>query len=222
MKPPHLFYPILKVRQIIFHLVIIVLNTCKMFVIKQTDASDSIYSNLLYKLYLEASQVKNSGIAIRDIAYLDSKIEEGKGIVALINGSLAGFCYIESWEHDKYVANSGLIVTEVYRDLGIANKIKHKAFSMSTKMYPNSKIFGLTTSLAVMRINSALGYRPVTYNRLTTDEEFWYGCSSCPNYDILRRTNRETCLCTAMVFDPNDSLFTEKQLSDYKIKNNEE
>ena len=65
-----------------------------------------------------------------------------------------------------------------------------------------AKIFGITTSLAVMRINSELGYKPVTFSELTSDESFWKGCQSCPNYDILTRNKRNNCLCTGMLYDP--------------------
>ena len=54
-----------------------------------------------------------------------------------------------------------------------------------------------------MKINSELGYVPVTFSELTDDEMFWKGCQSCVNYDILTRTNRKHCLCTGMLYDPN-------------------
>ncbi|HRG91111.1 MAG TPA: hypothetical protein PLW44_18940, partial [Chitinophagales bacterium] len=60
----------------------------------------------------------------------------------------------------------------------------------------------LTTGLAVMKINSDLGYEPVTYSELTDDEEFWKGCQSCVNFQILQSKERKNCLCTAMLYDP--------------------
>jgi hypothetical protein len=71
-------------------------------------------------------------------------------------------------------------------------------------LYPDAKVFGLTTGLAVMKINSELGYEPVTYSELTQDEAFWAGCKSCINYEILTQKQRKHCLCTAMLFDPAD------------------
>jgi hypothetical protein len=62
----------------------------------------------------------------------------------------------------------------------------------------------LTTGLPVMKINSELGYEPVTYSELTQDEDFWAGCKSCVNYDILMSKERKNCLCTAMLYDPKD------------------
>jgi hypothetical protein len=149
-----------------------------------------------------ASKERGTGIARRTYEYIASKITEGKAIIALDGEKFAGFCYIESWNEAKYVANSGLIVHWDYRGQGLARKIKHKAFKLSRKKYPDAKLFGLTTGLAVMKINSELGYRPVTFSELTDDEQFWKGCQSCVNYDILQRTNQSKCLCTGMLYDP--------------------
>ncbi len=121
------------------------------------------------------------------------------------DGTWVGFCYIEAWEHEKYVANSGLIVSPAFRKTGVATEIKHKVFELSRQKYPAAKIFGLTTGLAVMKINSDLGYEPVTYSELTTDEEFWKGCKSCINYEILMSKGRKNCLCTAMLFNPAEA-----------------
>ena len=150
-----------------------------------------------------ASLQKGTGIAVRSRAYLEGKIKEGKAIIALGNkGKWAGFCYIESWGHQKFVANSGLIVSSEFRGAGLAGEIKKRALELSAKLFPGAKLFGLTTSLAVMKINSGLGYRPVTFSELTDDDEFWKGCQTCPYYDILVRTKRDDCLCTAMIMDP--------------------
>ena len=149
-----------------------------------------------------ASKERGTGIARRTDEYINKKILEGKGIIALDGENFAGFCYIESWGHNRFVANSGLIVKKEYRGLGLAKEIKKKAFQLSRTKFPDAKIFGLTTGLAVMKINHELGYRPVTFSELTDDEEFWKGCQSCVNYDILQRTNKSKCLCTGMLFDP--------------------
>ncbi len=153
---------------------------------------------------MEASaKARGTGIAKRSPDYVAQKMLEGKAVIALhANGSWAGFCYIETWGHGKYVANSGLIVSPELRKSGLAKLIKQKVFELSRNKYPDAKIFGLTTALAVMKINSDLGYRPVTYSELTDDEAFWAGCKSCVNYDILMAKGRSNCLCTAMLFDP--------------------
>ncbi|WP_430810628.1 MULTISPECIES: GNAT family N-acetyltransferase [unclassified Carboxylicivirga] len=160
------------------------------------------YVDVVLNTIAEAAKVRGTGIAKRNPEYLQKKIEEGKAILALHQGEFAGFCYIETWGHDKFVANSGLIVVDSFRGNGLAKAIKTKAFELSRKRYPQAKIFGLTTGLAVMKINSDLGYRPVTFSELTDDEQFWKGCQSCVNYDILLRTERKHCLCTGMLYDP--------------------
>ncbi len=149
-----------------------------------------------------ASKQRGTGIARRTFEYLSTKMKEGKAIIALDGDKFAGFCYIEVWQEKGFVANSGLIVDEEYRGIGLAKSIKQKAFQLSRERYPNSKIFGLTTGLAVMKINHELGYRPVTFSELTVDDQFWNGCKGCVNYDILTRTERSKCLCTGMLFDP--------------------
>jgi N-acetylglutamate synthase-like GNAT family acetyltransferase len=141
-------------------------------------------------------------------------MEEGKAVIATTqDGTWVGFCYIEAWEHDKYVANSCLIVSPAFRKTGVATEIKRKVFALSREKYPNSKIFGLTTGLAVMKINSDLGYEPVTYSELTRDEEFWKGCRSCVNYEILMSKDRKNCMCTAMLFDPVEAAAKQKEMA---------
>ncbi len=150
----------------------------------------------------DASKDKNTALAIRTVDYIEEKLKSEKAIIALHNDLVIGFCYIETWEHGKFVANSGLIVSSEYRQTGLAQTIKDLAFKLSEKKYPQAKIFGLTTSAAVMKINSKLGYSPVTFSELTTDDNFWKGCETCKYFDILQRTKRKHCLCTAMVYDP--------------------
>ncbi len=117
---------------------------------------------------------RGTGIAKRTPEYIAQKISEGKAVIAFSDtGEWAGFCYIESWSHGQYVANSGLIVAPQFRKSGLAKQIKLKIFELSRRLYPEAKIFGLTTGLAVMKINSDLGYEPVTYSELTQDEAFW-------------------------------------------------
>ena len=160
----------------------------------------------------QSAKARGTGIAKRSPIYVMEKMLEGKAIVATtIAGEWVGFCYVETWEHGKFVANSGLIVHPDYRKSGIATRIKAKAFELSRERYPNAKIIGLTTSLAVMKINSDLGYEPVTLNQLPGDEAFWKGCSSCVNYDILNRTERKHCLCTGMLYDPEQQKKEEKK-----------
>ena len=160
------------------------------------------YAEEICRIIEEAARQRGTGIAKRSPAYILQKMEEGKAVIATCGETFAGFCYIETWGHNRYVANSGLIVAPEFRKMGLAKRIKRRAFQLSRQRYPDAKLFGITTSLAVMKINSELGYKPVTFSELTDDEVFWQGCQSCPNYDILTRTHRKMCLCTGMLYDP--------------------
>ncbi|SNR54951.1 Acetyltransferase (GNAT) domain-containing protein [Maribacter sedimenticola] len=150
----------------------------------------------------ESAKIRGTGIAKRTPEYIQKKLSNGNAILALDGEKFAGFCYIEVWGHEKFVANSGLIVHPDYRGQGLAKKIKAKVFELSRKKFPDAKIFGITTGLAVMKINYELGYKPVTFSELTDDPEFWKGCQTCKNFDILTRTEQKMCLCTGMLYDP--------------------
>ena len=149
-----------------------------------------------------AAKIRGTGIAKRSPEYVKQKMLERKAIIALEGDKFAGFCYIESWSNKTFVANSGLIVAPEFRGIGLAKLIKRRIFDLSREMFPQAKIFSLTTGEAVMKMNSELGYRPVTFPSLTDDEAFWRGCESCVNFDILQRNGRRMCLCTGMLYDP--------------------
>ncbi|PZX56898.1 hypothetical protein LV84_02027 [Algoriphagus ratkowskyi] len=174
------------------------------FQIIVANPSHKVYSTQITDEMENSAKARGTGIAKRSPGYVETKMDEGKAVIALTSdGKWAGFCYIEAWGHGKYVANSGLIVSPEYRKYGLARKIKNEVFKLSRLKYPDSNIFGLTTGAAVMKINSELGYIPVSYSDLTDDNEFWKGCQSCINYEILMSKNRQNCLCTAMLYDPN-------------------
>ena len=166
------------------------------------NKSHASYAELICTTIEESAKVRGTGIARRTPEYIISKMEKGNAVIALDGENFAGFCYIETWSHEKYVANSGLIVHPDYRQHGLAKEIKEVIFKYSREKYPQAKIFGITTGLAVMKINYELGYQPVTFSELTDDESFWKGCQTCKNYDILTRTERKMCLCTGMLYDP--------------------
>ena len=172
-------------------------------IVRIADSGDTVYAKNITDEMASSAKARGTGIAKRSPEYVSQKIQEGKAVIAVTaTGEWVGFCYIEAWQHGQFVANSGLIVAPAYRKTGIAKKIKHTIFQLSRDKYPNSKLFGLTTGLAVMKINSELGYEPVTYSELTDDEEFWAGCKSCVNYDILMSKDRKNCMCTAMLYEP--------------------
>lgn len=151
-----------------------------------------------------AAKVRGTGIAKRSPEYVRQKMLEHKAVVALCNGEFAGFSYIECWSNKEFVANSGLIVADKYRGIGLSRRIKERIFRLSREMFPKAKIFSLTTGAAVMKINFELGYRPVTFDELTTDEAFWQGCESCVNFDILQRNGGHKCLCTGLMYDSSE------------------
>lgn len=169
------------------------------------NKSHSVYADIICKTIEEAAQIRGTGIAKRKPEYILTKLENGNAVIALDGDEFAGFCYIEAWGHGKFVANSGLIVRPDYRNIGLAKQIKQVIFKHSRTKFPNAKIFSITTGLAVMKLNSDLGYKPVTFSELTDDPSFWNGCKTCKNYDILTRTERKMCMCTGMLFDPKNN-----------------
>jgi hypothetical protein len=181
------------------------MQTQQQFQILVANESHLSFAQIICDEMASSAQARGTGIAKRTPEYIQEKMKEGKAVIAFNQDGLwAGFCYIETWSHGEYVANSGLIVAPAFRKGGLARAIKKKIFELSRQQYPDSKVFGLTTGLPVMKINSELGYEPVTYSELTQDEAFWAGCKSCVNYDILMSKDRKNCLCTAMLYDPKD------------------
>lgn len=166
------------------------------------NESHARYAEIICSTIEESAKTRGTGIARRTPEYILTKMQNGNAIIALDGETFAGFCYIEVWSHAKFVANSGLIVHPDYRNRGLAKDIKKAVFEHSRKKYPDAKIFGITTGLAVMKINYELGYQPVTFSELTDDDSFWKGCQTCKNYDVLTRTDRKMCLCTGMLYDP--------------------
>ncbi|MHC5310700.1 GNAT family N-acetyltransferase [Myroides sp. LJL116] len=175
------------------------------FLVVPADHTHVDYAEQICEEMAQSAKARGTGIARRKSEYIAGKMLEGKAVIALHkDGRWAGFCYIETWGHGEYVANSGLIVNPIFREEGLAKAIKKRIFELSRSKYPEAKIFGLTTGFAVMKINSELGYEPVPYSALTQDETFWKGCESCVNFQILQSKEKKNCLCTAMLWDPLD------------------
>lgn len=193
------------------------MSTSKHFKIENATEAHLDFAVVICDEMANSARVRGTGIAKRTPDYIQQKMKEGKAVIAFDeNGVWAGFCYIETWSHGEYVANSGLIVAPAFRKSGLARAIKRKVFDLSRQQFPESKIFGLTTGLAVMKINSELGYEPVTYSELTQDEAFWAGCKSCVNYDILMSKERKNCICTAMLYDPKDHYEPEETQAEFQ------
>jgi predicted GNAT superfamily acetyltransferase len=167
------------------------------------DASHEAFVDIILETIEAAARVRGTGIARRSHEYIALKMKEGKAIIALTgDGDFAGFTYIESWGNKQYVATSGLIVADRFRGVGLARRIKAASFALARLRWPRAKLFSLTSGAAVMKMNTALGYVPVTFADLTDDESFWRGCEGCVNHDVLLRTGRKYCICTAMLYDP--------------------
>jgi hypothetical protein len=185
-------------------------------------AQHATHAARICELINESAKQRGTGIASRAPEYIAQKIYAGKAVIAVDAdaGEVVGFSYIETWGHGKFVANSGLIVNPDYRHMGLAYKIKKKIFTLSRKKFPHARIFGITTGLAVMKINSSLGYVPVTFSELTDDEEFWKGCQGCRNYDILQRNGHRMCLCVGMLYDPRKHRSLWQRLIDFIRRHN--
>ena len=185
--------------------------TLKEINVKFAEPEEAKYAEQIVNMIYESALQRGTGIAKRTPEYIAHKITSGKSVVALHGDRLVGFSYIESWGHGDFVATSGLIVDPEYRHLGLAGAIKAKTFQLARLRFPFAKLFSITTSLPVMKLNSRMGYKPVTFSELTDDNEFWEGCQGCRNYDILQRNNRRMCLCTGMLYDPQQPLINEEE-----------
>ena len=171
------------------------------------DPSHIVYADEVCEEILLSARERGTGIARRTPEYISEKIMAGKAIIAIAeDGRFAGFSYIETWGGKKYVANSGLIVAHAFRGIGLAMRIKKRIFQLSRKLFPEAKIFSITTGAAVMKMNYELGFRPVTFAALTDDPEFWKGCQGCRNYEILETNDYRMCLCTGLLYDPAEHI----------------
>ncbi len=168
------------------------------------DASHEKYVDTILETMASSAKVRGTGIARRSHEYVATKMKEGKAAIALCNGDFVGFSYIETWGNKHYVTTSGLIVNPDYRHRGVAKRIKNLTFTLARLRWPKAKIFSLTSGSAVMKMNTQLGYLPVTFSDLTDDEAFWRGCEGCINVDVLKRTERRFCICTGMMYDPEE------------------
>lgn len=175
--------------------------------VRVAEKKDERYAEAICEEIYISSQERKTGIAKRTPEYIKEKIRAGKAVIALAeNGDFAGFSYIESWGGKSFVANSGLIVAHRFRGLGVARRIKEQTFLLSRKLFPDAKIFSITTGAAVMKMNYEFGFRPVPYSELTDDPEFWKGCEGCRHFDILKSHDYKMCICTGLLYNPEEHL----------------
>jgi ribosomal protein S18 acetylase RimI-like enzyme len=172
-------------------------------IVRSAIPADVIFADQIISEMESSAIARGSGISKRSAASVIEKIDNGKAIVAVTeNGEWVGFSYIEAWDNEQFVSNSGLIVSPKHRNNGVASQIKTKIFELSRSRYPAAKVFSITSGLAIMKMNTKLGFEPVTYAQVAQEPRFWDSCKSCVNYDVLQSKNRCNCLCTAMLYDP--------------------
>lgn len=177
------------------------------FIIRIANSNDQKYVLSIIHEMESSARIRGTGISKRSPEYLHEKMQQGNAVIAVTEREeWVGFSYIEIWSNGEFVSNSGLIVNPSWRGKGVACAIKEKTFQLSRQKYPKAKIFSITTGMAIMKLNSRLGFEPVIYDAITRDEKFWEGCKSCVNYDILQSKNCKTCLCTAMLYNPDSDL----------------
>lgn len=184
--------------------------------VRIANIDDKKYAYIICKEIEDSAKVRGTGISKRDPEYIKKKMVDGFSVIAFFNGNLAGFSYFEIFEKKKFLSNSGLIVFPKYRLHGLAKMIKLEIFKLSKNKFPKSKIFSITTSPAVIKINTDLGFNPVLFSDLTKSKKFWKGCKSCTNYDILIRNKKKMCLCTGLLYDPKKKNFNLKKNYLYK------
>lgn len=172
-------------------------------IVRSAVPADVVFADQIIHEMESSATARGSGISKRSATSIIEKIDDGKAIVAVTkNGEWVGFSYIETWDNGKFVSNSGLIVSPLHRNQGVASQIKTQIFELSRAQYPMAKVFSITSGSAIMKMNTRLGFEPVSYTEISRDPRFWDGCKSCINYDVLQSKNRCNCLCTAMLFDP--------------------
>lgn len=172
-------------------------------IVRKAVLSDCKYAATITAEMEASAKARGTGISKRSVTAIMKKIREGKAVIALtVNKIWVGFSYIEAWSNGEFVSNSGMIVNPLFRGQGVASRIKKRVFQLSREKYPAAKLFSITSGLAIMRMNSKLGFLPVTFNEITRDPEFWKGCKSCVNFNILQKKGCQNCLCTAMLFTP--------------------
>lgn len=173
--------------------------------VRVATEQDGQYAKIITDEMEASAVIRGSGISKRSPESIIQKMKEGKAVIALESEAWVGFSYLEVWANGEFVSNSGLIVAPAYRGNGIASRIKEKVFELSRTLYPDAKVFSITTGLAIMKLNAALGFETVTFNEITRETNFWQGCKSCVNYSILQGKQCKNCLCTAMLYDPKSN-----------------
>lgn len=172
-------------------------------IVRQATVEDFRYAIQISEEIASSARARGTGIGNRSPESICQKIAEEDAVIALTKGGdWVGYIYLESYPLSNFVSHCGLIVAPPWRRNGVGTLMKQELFSLTRIKYPKAKIFGITTTLATMRINTKLGLQPVTFSELTDDVTFWDKCKNCANYQNLKSTAFKNCYCTAMLFDP--------------------
>ena len=171
-------------------------------IIRLAGTLDAKYAYFIVQEMEASAKARGTGIGRRSVESICQKMDSGDAVIAVTeNEQWVGFCYVETWQDGKFVSNSGMIVSPAFRKRGVATAIKQHIFNLCRQKYPDANIFSITTGLAIMKLNSKLGFEPVTYSEITNDEQFWHKCSHCVNYSVLQSKGCKNCFCTAMLYD---------------------
>jgi GNAT superfamily N-acetyltransferase len=173
-------------------------------IVRIATSGDRAYAATIANEMAYSSARRGTGIARRPPEYVMQKMDEGLAVIAVNadNGAWAGFCCIEVWQHKKYVANSGLIVSPGYRGTGISKQIKIALFDHCRSKFPGARLFSLSASPAVIHMNKAMGYKVVSFAEVMSDELFLTGCESWVNYKELMSREQTRLPYVSMIFDP--------------------
>lgn len=192
------------------------------YIVRIATSDDHKYTTEITDELAYSATKRGISIARRTPEYAINKMDKGLAVIALNpeNGDWIGFCCIEVWEHQKYVASSGLIISPKYRGMGIATMLKARLFELCQTKFPKAKIFSLTTNQAVIHANIDLGFKIVAFSEVLNDSLFMDGCKSWVDFSGLMNNNPTHAYYVAMVFDPTYStiLINKWQYFTRKIK----
>ncbi len=183
-----------------------------MITVRIATKKDYCYAEIISKELNTSAANRGVQIKNRTPKYILDKMETGLAIVAINSETeeWIGFSTLEVWEHEQFVANTGLIIAPKYRGHGFSMLIKSKLFELSRQKYPKAKIFSLTGNPNIIQINQTLGFTTVPFSTILNDNLFLTGCNSWVNYsEIMRHSSGHV----AMVYAP----IAESQ-KEFKIK----
>ena len=167
--------------------------------VRVAGPGDVVHAEAIAEAICREVEAGAIGMALRTPELLRAKMLAGDALIATRGGHWAGFCYLSPWEGGRFVSTSALIVPQPFRGLGTARLLKHASLELARRRYPGARLFGITMSPSVAKINLELGLRQVPYSEITSDPGFWQGCETCPFHAELVANRGVTCRCRAFV-----------------------